>query len=264
MVSVENICFEYDTQQVFSDFSLRIKESEFFSIIGPNGSGKSTLLKLILGILKPTTGKIFIQGKDLSRIGRKKFSRIVSGVLQDFSPAYSFSVEEIIAMGRTPYSRLFSELTVQDHEFIDRAIEETGVEELREKSFEELSSGEKQRVLVAKCFAQNTPLLLLDECIAHLDAGHVQQIMEVVKRKNQKERITVVSVLHDINLASLYSDRIGVLDQGKLVLLGAPKQIIVDSLIKEVYHANATVLEHPTHLLPQVLLNKKETDDSVS
>jgi iron complex transport system ATP-binding protein len=258
MISIKNIRFGYDRQVLFSDFSLDIHESEFFSIIGPNGSGKSTLLKIILGLLKPSHGSIVIDGKPIAHLGRKTMAMTASGVLQDFNPAYSFTVEEIVGMGRTPYSRLFSDFSIEDKRHIEKALRETGLYDMKEKPFEQLSSGEKQRVLVAKCFAQNTPVLLLDECVAHLDPGHVQQILEVVKAKNRKEKTTIVAVFHDINLASLYSDRIGVLNEGCLLACGTPEETIHQNLLRNVYQADASLLTHPNHPLPQVLLNRKD------
>ncbi len=256
MVSIETVTFQYGQNRLFSDFSLTVCESEFLSIIGPNGSGKSTLLKLILGILKPSKGKIAIFGKEISKLRRKSISKIVSGVLPDFNPAYSFSVEEIVAIGRTPYAKAFSDYSKEDYRYIEEALTETALTALRKKPFEHLSSGEKQRVLLAKCFAQRTPLLLLDECVAHLDPGHVQHIMEVVKEKNRKDKVTVVAVFHDINLASLYSDRIAVINQGRVSYLGTPQETIHKPLMEKVYRADGTVLTHPRHPVPQVLLNR--------
>jgi iron complex transport system ATP-binding protein len=261
MISIKNIRFGYDRQVLFSDFSLDIHESEFFSVIGPNGSGKSTLLKIILGLLKPSHGSIAIDGKPIARLGRKAMAKIASGVLQDFNPAYSFTVEEIVGMGRTPYSRLFSDFSLEDKKHIEKALQETGLYEMREKPFEQLSSGEKQRVLVAKCFAQNTPVLLLDECVAHLDPGHVQQILEVVREKNRKEKTTIVAVFHDINLASLYSDRIGVLYEGRLLTCGTPGETVHQGLLREVYQAEGAVLTHPNYPLPQILLDRKTINE---
>jgi len=256
MISIEKLTFQYDQNQLFQDFSLTIHESEFLSIIGPNGSGKSTLLKLILGILKPSKGSIAIFEKETAKMKRKAISRMVSGVLQDFNPAYSFSVEEIVAIGRTPYAKAFSDFSKEDYRYIEEALTETGLLDLRKKPFEHLSSGEKQRVLLAKCFAQNTPLLLLDECVAHLDPGHVQHIMEVVKEKNRKDKVTIVAVFHDVNLASLYSDRIVVVNHGRVSYLGTPKETIHKPLMEKVYQANGTVLTHPCLDVPQVLLNR--------
>ncbi|MGB4200818.1 MAG: ABC transporter ATP-binding protein [Thermotogota bacterium] len=256
VISVDGIHFQYDSHPLFHDLSLTVRESEFLSVIGPNGSGKSTLLKLILGIMKPSKGRIAVFGKDIGKMKRKAISQLVSGVLLDFNPAYSFSVEEIVAIGRTPYAKAFSDFTREDRIAIEEALEKTSLLTLRKKPFEHLSSGERQRVLLAKCLAQKTPILLLDECVAHLDPGHVQQFLEVVRDKNRKEKITVVTVFHDINLASLYSDRIVVVDQGKLSQTGDPVEIVHQRLLENVYRAQATVLTHPRFDVPQVLLNR--------
>lgn len=157
VISVDGIHFQYDSHPLFHDLSLTVRESEFLSVIGPNGSGKSTLLKLILGIMKPSKGRIAVFGKDIGKMKRKAISQLVSGVLLDFNPAYSFSVEEIVAIGRTPYAKAFSDFTREDRIAIEEALEKTSLLTLRKKPFEHLSSGERQRVLPSEMFGSENP-----------------------------------------------------------------------------------------------------------
>jgi len=182
--------FRYGRKNIFNNFNIKIHQSEFFGIIGPNGSGKSTLLRIILGLLKAKSGLIYVADHDVKRISRKHLAQKLSAVMQEFSPTYDFSVEEIIYMGRTPYYGLFSGKSLKDKEIVDSAIAETDLQGFEKRKYHTLSGGEKQRVLIAKCFAQTTPVVLLDEFVAHLDPGHVQNLMQRMHNKNKKDGIT--------------------------------------------------------------------------
>jgi len=259
MIRIENLTFSYNDKEqrpVLEAINLQINSGEFFGIIGPNGSGKTTLFKLILGFLKPDSGTIKIEGDNLRDIRRKEIARKVSAVMQDFLPAYDFTVQEIVHMGRTPYLGLFSGEEEKDYRIVREVIEETELSGFEEKTFSRLSGGEKQRVLIAKCFAQKTPILLLDEFVSHLDLGHIQQLVQRVSQKNKKENVTVLGIFHDINTASLYCDRLAVLNEGKIVKTGPPAQVIDEEMLTRVYNAKGFVIQHPKTGKPQVLLQK--------
>ncbi|HPE68368.1 MAG TPA: ABC transporter ATP-binding protein [Thermotogota bacterium] len=253
MIEISNVTFGYDTKPLFEGLSLRIPRRKIFGIIGPNGSGKSTLVKLILGLLKPWSGEIRVDGQRVGSIPRKQLARLVSAVLQDFSPAYDFTVEEIVSMGRTPYLGFLGSERVSDASIVARSLERADLCGFEEHVFQQLSGGEKQRVLIAKCFAQQTPVLLLDEFVAHLDPGHVQQLMEQVSLRNREEGTCVVGVFHEINLASLFCDQIAVFQSGKLVSQGTPGEVLDADLIQRVYGVRALVIPHPVVSRPQVL-----------
>lgn len=255
MIELNKISFGYTRKKIIHELSLRVQKGEFFGILGPNGSGKSTILKLISDILKPEKGKVLIEGKDIRKEKRKWVSRQVSAVMQEFYPAYDFSVREIIAMGRTPYLKPLGGETPEDKRIIDKAITDSGLIGFEEKKFHALSGGEKQRVLIAKCFAQNTSILLLDEFVTHLDPGNIQQLMRRVKEKNEKEGITIIAVFHDINLASNYCSRIAVLDEGKIVRIGNPEEILNEKSVHDIYKASCSVIPNPFTGKPQVLFN---------
>jgi len=258
MIQIQNLHFKYtgSRQKTLTDINFFVERGEFFGIIGPNGAGKTTLFRLILGFLKPLEGKVIIDHEDIRNLKRKEISRKLSAVMQDFSPTYDFTVEEIVHMGRTPYLGLFSNESERDYNIVREAISETELEGFESKQFNHLSGGERQRVLIAKCFAQNTPIILLDEFVAHLDIGHVQQLIQRVFIKNKKEKITVVAIFHDINTAALYCDRIAVLSKGQIYQIGTPEEIINQQLMRDVYKADSYVVPHRVDSKPQVILNK--------
>jgi len=258
MIKINNLTFSYDTKSkaVLKDISLEIKKGEFFGIIGPNGAGKTTLFKLLLGFLFPSKGTIELLDMPLKKLKRKAIAKKISAVMQEFYPAYDFTVEEIVHLGRTPYLNLFSDESKEDCKMVRKAIKETELEGFEEKLFNQLSGGEKQRVLIAKCFAQNTPIILLDEFVAHLDIGHVQQLIKRVYKKNKEDGITVVGIFHDINIASLYCNRIAVLNESHLETVGTPSEVINNNLLESVYHADSYIIQHKDDLKPQVVLRK--------
>lgn len=236
------------------DLSLTVRSGEFLGIIGPNGSGKSTLLKLICGLLRHFRGGILIDGVALSQLPRKKAAQMISAVLQDFLPIYDFSVAEIVHMGRIPYHSPFSEEKSEDFLIVRKAMEETQLHGFEKRRYHTLSGGEKQRTIIAKCFAQQTPIILLDEFIAHLDLGHIQQVLKTVSMKNRSEGTTIVGVFHDINTASLFCDRIAVINHGRLESIGTPSEVIHKDLLQNVFSAECEVIDHPVLHKPQVVL----------
>src|SRR6056297_377622 len=258
MITIENLHFSYETKgkPVLNNISLCINPGEFFGIIGPNGAGKTTLFKLLMGFLSPSSGTIKILGEALDKMKRKEIAKKISAVMQEFYPAYDFTVEEIVHLGRTPYLNMFSDASKEDCKMVKEALEETELKGFEDKLFNHLSGGEKQRVLIAKCFAQNTPIILLDEFVAHLDIGHVQQLIKRVYKKNKEQAITVVGIFHDINIASLYCDRIAVLNNSLLETLGPPSEVINNKLLESVYHADSYIIQHKDDHKPQILLRK--------
>lgn len=259
MIRIKNLDFSYASKNkrlVLENINLEINDGEFFGIIGPNGAGKTTLFKLLLGFLSPSKGEVEILGDSIKKLKRKEIAKRISAVMQDFYPAYDFTVQELVFLGRTPYLGLFADETDQDCKMVKRAIKETELEGFEEKLFNELSGGEKQRVLIAKCFAQNTPIILLDEFVAHLDIGHVQQLINRVYQKNREGGVTVLGIFHDINIASLYCDRIAVLNHSKLEKVGTPSEVINDELLESVYNADSYIIKHNDVNKPQVILRR--------
>lgn len=242
MIELKNISFSYDgTSDVLRDISLKIGRGEFVGILGPNGSGKTTLLKLISGTLKVRDGKLVLDGKDMNNMRHKERARTVAVVPQETSIPFSFSALEVVLMGRAPHLPPFGFEKKADIVIAKNAMEATDVSELAARSIEELSGGEKQRVIVARALAQEPKLLLLDEPTTFLDIRHQMDLYRIVKKRNKEEGLTVVTVLHDINLASTFCDRIIFLKKGAIVADGSPHEVIKYAKIKDVFETEVYV-----------------------
>jgi len=258
-LQVEKISYAYDQKQVIDQIDLKIQSGEFVGIIGPNGSGKSTLLKSLYRILKPDSGKILLDSEELQRISAKNLAKKLGVVGQDHSIPFDFKVNEIVAMGRSPYKGLFDHDTQEDRTIVEQALHYVGLLPLANETFSNLSGGEKQRVIIARALAQKNDFLILDEPTNHLDIHHQFQMFDLIKNLN----ITVVSAIHDLNIAALYCDRICVLKDGKLFTSGTPEEVLTAPLIKEVFGMNAEIIIHPLTqkisitFLPTSIMNRR-------
>jgi iron complex transport system ATP-binding protein len=252
-IEIKDIKFGFGERLLFDRFSLDIEAGEFFGVIGPNGSGKSTLLRLCAGILKPEAGRIHLFGKDLSRISRRQIARTLSIVPQESFFTFEWTVEQVVMMGRNPFLMTFARPTVRDWEKVEEVMGLTGVLELRGKSINSISAGEKQRVIVARALAQEPEIVLLDEATSHLDLFHRLEIVRIlVQLKNQGK--TVVFVSHDLNEASGYCSRVLLLASGKTLACAQPEMVIKRELLKEAYGVEPVISVHPLTGRPQVLL----------
>ena len=230
---------------------------EFVGLIGPNGSGKSTVLKNIYRGLTPDQGTIELDKENLLTMPYKKSALKMAVVGQENEVPFDFLVEEIVAMGRSPHKKLFDVDNVHDKEIVHHALEHMGMAHMAKRSYLNLSGGEKQRVLIARAIAQESDFLILDEPTNHLDISYQMQIFDFIKRLN----VTVLSAIHDLNLAALYCDRLYVLKNGKIVLQGTPEEVLTAEHIYEVYGVKSSVSIHPVTgklaitYLPEALQN---------
>ncbi|MCU0666251.1 MAG: ABC transporter ATP-binding protein [Candidatus Omnitrophica bacterium] len=248
----------YGRERIVKNVSLAVGQGDFMGIIGPNGSGKTTFLRLISKALAPAEGQVFLDGLSLESIRFKEFSRKVAFVQQDTQAAFPFSVLEVVLMGRYPYLQKFQGESSLDREIAMRAISMTDTLHLKHKNIGQLSLGERQRVLIAKSLAQQPKLLLLDEPTSHLDIAHQVQIMDLLSRQNQEEGLSIVMVIHDLNLASLYCNKIVLFDQGKIVRQGSAQDVITYQNIESVYKTVVVVYDNPITKRPCVFLVPKE------
>jgi cobalamin transport system ATP-binding protein len=232
--------FRYAHDTVIDDVSLTLGSGEMLGVIGPNGSGKSTLLRLLSGVLRPERGEVRVLGRPLSEFSQRDIGRTIAVVPQDTVIEFPFSVTEVVLMGRAPHLRGFAFEGDRDLEVARAAMRRTGVLELADRSIHELSGGERQRVVLARALAQEAPLLLLDEPGAFLDIRHEVEIYDLL-RDLQQEGHTIVSVLHDLNLAALYCNRVMLLKSGRVVKTGPPDQVITYALLTEVYETEVYV-----------------------
>jgi iron complex transport system ATP-binding protein len=234
-MELENISFTYDSSPVLKELSLCIQESDFIGLIGPNGSGKSTLLKIMSDILKPDTGSIKFKGSETGRISKKVFAQSVCWISQGHPMVFPFKVSEVVLMGRHPYLSPLSFESHEDFKISQRAMKTTMTSQFSDRFFNEISEGEKQRVMIASALAQNPELMLLDEPTSALDLKYQIEIMNILKNLNANHKMTLVVAIHDLNLASRFCNRIILINEGKIVSDGTPLQVLKKDILEEVY-----------------------------
>ena len=254
LLKINNLYGGYHKETVIKDISLDIKRGGFIGIIGPNGSGKTTLLRLMSRVLVPQKGNIILEDEDIAGMNLKEFCQKVAFVAQDTIVNFSFSVLEIVLMGRIPHLKRMQLETKNDIAVAENALNMTDTANLEEKRIDELSSGERQRVIIAKALAQEPVLLFLDEPTSHLDIGHQIQIMDLLKKLNRQNNLTIVMVLHDLNLASEYCNRIILLNEGMIFKEGSPYEVLTYQNIETVYKTVVVVIKNPISSKPYVVL----------
>jgi len=241
MLRLDAVSFAYRERAVLREMSLEIFRGERFGVLGPTGSGKSTLLRLLSRVLRPTHGRVSLAGHELSEYAAAALARRVAVVPQETALDFPFSVLEVVLMGRAPHIGGFGFEGDRDLEAAERAMAQTGVADLAGRFFHELSGGEKQRVVIARALAQEPEILLLDEPTTFLDIRHVVEIFELLTRLSKEHALTLVIVLHDLNLAALYLTRLAFLKAGRVIATGAPDAVIDYRTIREVYETDVYV-----------------------
>lgn len=254
MIKVEQLSQSFHTQQVLENISFEVKHGEFFGIIGPNGSGKSTLLRMISGVDSVKKGSVLLEGRPASAYSRKELARWLAVLQQDALPPVGFTIREVVEMGRYPFQNWLGEDTAEAEELIAGIIRKLHLEPLIERTIERLSGGERQRVALAKVMAQQPRLLMLDEPTTFLDIGYQVQMMDYIREWQEESQLTVVAVLHDLNLAAQYCTRLMVVHNGGVAAIGTPEEIMTSELIAKVYGTEPIVLKHPVNQSPQILL----------
>ncbi len=234
-MEVRGLSFAYGKNKVLNDTSFKIEEGKVTTIMGANGCGKSTLFNLMTKNLYPGKGNIFLHGKNIQNLALKEFARKVSIVHQYNSSADDITVERLVSFGRTPHMKQMQGRSDEDERLIRWAMEVTNVEKYRDREVSRLSGGQRQRVWIAMALAQNTKILFLDEPTTYLDIRYQIEILELVKKLNEEYGITIIMVLHDINQAIHFSDRIIGLKDGRVAADGAPEEVITTECIRELY-----------------------------
>jgi iron complex transport system ATP-binding protein len=254
IICAENINFSYAAKSVMEDVSFTIDEAQIVAIIGPNGSGKTTLLKIINGTLFPNAGQMFIDGKDTLQWSRQEIARKVAIVPQETAVIFPFYAEEIVLMGRFPHLSNYRFEDKKDYRIVHEAMEKTDTLAFATRRFDELSAGERQRVLIARALAQEPKVLLLDESTVFLDLKHQLQFLTLLRQLNTAQQLTVIFVTHDINLAAQNASRIILLYSGKIYAIGKPAEVITAANIKEVYDVGVLIDKNPQSGLPRMTL----------
>lgn len=240
-IQTDNIQVSFGSKTILQDISLAIQDKEFVGIIGPNGSGKSTFLKCLYRVLQPNGGKIFFDGTEMSSLSHRDTALKMAVVAQHSTVNFDFSVLEMVLMGRSPYKGLLDRDKIDDYEIARYALEQVGLSDFESRNFNTLSGGEQQRVILARALAQRTECLVLDEPTNHLDIKYQLELMTIVKRLDA----TVVSAIHDLNLAAIYCDRIIALKDGHIVCSGTPQDVLSSDTIRHIYGVSAMVQTLP-------------------
>lgn len=252
MFQVRDLCFSYGARTVLDGLRFSVQKGSFTAIIGPNGSGKTTLLRLLTGVLAAQKGEIQLGDQPLRSYSRLGLARQMAVVSQEADGGLLFTVEELVGMGRTPFLDRFQSESAVDRQIVSEALEITGCLHLRERIVGELSGGERQRVSIARALAQQPAMLFLDEPTCHLDIGYQQEILDLVKELQAARGMTVLAVLHDLNLAAYYADTLLLLYDGKVRAEGAPAEVLTAGNLAAVYRTRVMVTPHPVLNTPTV------------
>jgi iron complex transport system ATP-binding protein len=244
----ENVGVVVAGRALVHDVSLHVPPGQVAALAGPNGAGKSTLLRTLYRAQRPTSGRVLVDGEDVWRIGARRLAQRLAAVMQETPGEFDLTVYDVVAMGRSPYKRAFQGDDADDRQIIMGALEALDVTVLAHASFDRLSGGEKQRVLIARALAQRTGTIVLDEPTNHLDLRHQLDALRLVRDLG----VTAVIALHDLNLAATFCDRIHVMANGRVVVDGPPAQVLTPAVLAEVYHVDAEVTRHPSTGIPQI------------
>lgn len=240
-IKVDNLCFSYGPREILHNVSLEIHDGEFLSILGSNGAGKSTLFRCILGLLKPKSGTITIDGRNVHEMTEKEISAVVAYIPQTTSPAFNYSVEDIVLMGTTAGASAFRTPKKEEHLRAEEALVKMGIADLRGRCFHHLSGGERQLVIISRALAQKTKILMLDEPTASLDFGN--QVL-VLNRISELSRTgyTIIQTTHNPEHSYMYSDRIVALKNGTVASEGAPEKVITEDTVSSVYGIDVKIM----------------------
>ncbi len=246
----------YDHADILRGVDIDLRAGEFLGIVGPNGSGKSTLMKALTGILPLRAGIVKLNDRPLAEYSAREQARWIGTVPQISIPVFPFSVREVVEMGRHPHLARFASLGTADFAAVDEAIALTDIEHLADRSIDQLSSGELQRVTIARALAQQPKILLLDEPTAHLDIGHQMDIFELLVRLKSERNLAIMCISHDLNLAAEYCDRLALFSVGQVFAMGSPTEVITEANLQSVYGTLVSVRQNPHSGQPVVLLSR--------
>ncbi|WP_404346439.1 adenosylcobinamide amidohydrolase [Sutcliffiella horikoshii] len=259
MIELKRLVGGYQREKpIINGVDLAIRKGEFFALLGPNGSGKTTLFKLVTGQLPVLGGELLLSERPLSTFTKLEKARKIAVLTQELQVSFDYTVEEIISLGRYPHQKgLLKSLTQKDKEIMQKVMDITGVAVHKNKQFRKLSGGEKQRVLLAKSLAQEPEILLLDEPTNHLDIKHTFHMLDLIKEWQYTKGLTVFAILHDLNVASLYADRLALLHNGRFLEVGDSDTLRKEEQLERVYDVLIKAGPHPVVPKPQLLMTPK-------
>jgi iron complex transport system ATP-binding protein len=252
MISVQAVNFAYEgANHLLKNISFTVKEGEIIGIVGPNGSGKTTLLKILSRTLSPSSGEVLLQGNKLHTYTSKDLAKKIAVLSQKTEESFSYSVYDTVSLGRYAHQQRFlPSWSKEDEAIVQEAMTKTEVTHLQDRTLPFLSGGERQRVYLAQALAQQPSLLLLDEPTNHLDIKHSIQLFQFLRTWVQEQQSSVIAIFHDLNLASMYCDRIFVLQDGEIIASDTPQRALTEHILQDVYHATILCEPHPLHEAP--------------
>lgn len=253
VLAAQTLSVGYGERLVIPELSLQITMGTITALVGPNGSGKSTILKALARLVTPKTGAVYLDGRVIASMSTREVARQLAILPQGPISPEELTVGELVEQGRYPHAGPLRMLREQDHAAITEALTETNMTELRHRRLDSLSGGERQRAWIALALAQATPVLLLDEPTTFLDVGHQLEVLTLIQQLNRTQGKTIVLVLHDLNQAARFADRIIVLQAGRIVADGLPKEVLTTTLLAEVFQVQAHIISHPVDGLPVCL-----------
>jgi iron complex transport system ATP-binding protein len=235
VLELRGVAVDYGARRALQHLDLVLGAAERVCLVGPNGAGKSTLVRCLTGLLAPATGTVALYGRSIASMSRTELARVVAVVPGSVRLPFAMTVEEVVALGRTPYLHPWSGRTLADQAAVTSALTRVGVLSLRDRDIRTLSMGERQLALIAMALAQGGSILVLDEPTVHLDLRHQVEVMELLVRLTDEEGMTVLAVLHDLSLAGHFFPRLAMLDHGRLVADGPTREILTPARIRDVY-----------------------------
>lgn len=240
-ISLQNVSISYNSRKVLNNININVNKGDFISILGRNGSGKSTIIKAIGQSIKLTSGHVIMFNEEVHKFKKKQLAKKVSYLMQFNTTSNEISVYDYVAYGRTPFKRALQGLNQEDHDIIISALEQTKLLEFKDRNLNELSGGEKQRVYLAMCLAQQPEVIILDEPTNHLDIKFQYDLLKLIKQINVEENVTVICVLHDLNQAIKFSDFLVMIKDGEIYKSGTTKECVKETIIEEVFGVNVKI-----------------------
>ncbi len=254
MLKIKDLTYSYGTNEVLNNINISVSDGEFIAVIGPNGAGKSTLIKIIDGIIRPECDSIFLNDRSIVEIPRKELAGSIAYLPQESKFTFTYTVREVVLMGRFPYLEAGWAYLPEDLRVVKSVMEMMEISHFSQRNFNELSGGEKQRVLIASALAQEPRIILLDEPTTALDLRHQISIFEILKKLRKEQNITIIVVTHDINLAAQFCERIILMKSGQVIRDGVPENVLKFQVLQETFGVKVYIdinpLTNSLYILP--------------